>query len=230
MLKNVKNEKSVSEIVREEIDCTPFLRTALEMNLLNYSALARFLTTKIQEKYGRRVNKESIVVAAIRYQKEMVKIKLSERLKRGISECNLSMRSDIIDLTLHKTYQIQEIVNDFSKKIDWKKGGIMFVVQGRAEVEIILDKISYNEIKEALPEETIINEVHGLSTISIHQPNSELTFVPGFYAILLNNLAMNDINILEIMSTLTEMIIVVSQKQASKSFEILNELIERFRK
>lgn len=230
MLKNVKNEKSASEIVREEIDCLPHIRTALEMDLLNYSAFARFLIPLIQKKYNKKVSRESIIVAATRYQKEMLKTKLSEKLKKGISECNLSMRSGIVDLTLQKAPNIQEVVNEFNKEIDWKRGEIMFIAQGRGEVEVILDRMNYNKIKELISEEMILSTIPNLSIISVHQPSTELTFVPGFYSFLLNNLAMNNINVLEVMSTLTELIIVVSQEQGSKTFEILNEIIEKFRK
>lgn len=230
MLKNVKNERSVSEIVREVVDSSPHIRTALEMDLLNYSALARHLIQQINKKYNKKVSKESIIVAAIRYQKEMTKKQISEKLKRGISECSISIRSDIIDLTFQKSPPVQEIVDDFNSKIDWKNGGVMFMVQGRNEIEIILDRINYNKIKELIPKEMVLNVIHNLTAVSIHQPSTELTFVPGFYAFLLNNLAINNVNVIEVMSTLTEVIIVVPQEQASKTFEILNEIIENFRK
>lgn len=230
MLKKVKNEKSASEIVREEIDSMPFIRTALELDLLNYSSLARLLIPQILSKYNKKVSRESIIVATTRYQNEMTKERLSEKLKIGISECNLSMRSDIVDLTLQKTLNVQEIVNEFNKQVDWKRGGIMFIVQGRGEVEVILDRINYKNIKELIPEEMIIKIIPDLSLISVHQPSVDLTFIPGFYSFLLNNLSMNNINVVEIMSTLTEVIIVISQEQASKTFQILNECIEKFRK
>ncbi|PIW40870.1 MAG: hypothetical protein CO092_01545 [Candidatus Aenigmarchaeota archaeon CG_4_9_14_3_um_filter_37_18] len=229
MLKNVKNEKSASEMVREEIDGMPYVRAALEMGLLNYSAFARLLTLKIKEKYNKKASKESVIVAAIRYQKDMVRDKLSEKLKIGISECTLSMRSDIIDLTLQRSLDTQQIINNFSKEVDWKSGEIMFVVQGRGEVEIILDRLNYKKISEMVSEESVVETISNLSIISVHQPNTNLTFIPGFYGFLLNSLAMSNINVIEVMSTLTELIIVVSQEQASRSYEKLSEIIKKFR-
>lgn len=229
MLKNVKNERSISEIVREEIDSNPHIRTALEMDLLNYSAFARYLIQQISKKYNKKASKESIIVAAIRYQKEMTKMQISEKLKKGISECSISIRSDIVDLTLPKSSTVQEIIDELNNKIDWKSGGVMFMVQGRNEIEIILDRINYNKIKELISKQTT-NVIPNLTAVSMHQPNTELTFVPGFYAFLLNNLATNNINVIEVMSTLTEVIIVVPQEQASRTFGILNSIIEKFRK
>jgi len=229
MLKNVKYVKSISEITREEIETMPYVKAALELDLLNYSAFSRYLIPKIQNKLNKKVSKEAITIAIIRYQKHMKKSKISEKLRKGISNCNISMRSDVVDLTLERTPEIQEIIGNFNKRINWKRGGIMFVVQGRAEVEVILDRENYNKIKENIPEELTVSEIKKMSIISVHQPNTDLTFIPGFYNFLLDSLSMNNINVLQIMSTLTELIIVVSQKQASRTYEILNNLIEKFR-
>ena len=229
MLKNVKNEKSISEIVREEIETMPYVKAALELDLLNFSAFSRYLIPKVQNKFKKKVSREAVTVAIIRYQKSMKKHKISKKLRKGIADCNISMRSDVVDLTLERTPEIQETVENFNKKINWRRGGIMFIVQGRAEVEVILDRENYNKIKEIVPEDSTINEIKKLSLISVHQPNTDLTFVSGFYNFLLGNLAMNNINVLQIMSTLTELIIIVSHQQASKAYEILNTMIERFR-
>ena len=50
MLKNVKSVKSISEITREEIEIMPYVKAALELDLLNYSAFSRYLIPKIQDK------------------------------------------------------------------------------------------------------------------------------------------------------------------------------------
>jgi len=105
----------------------------------------------------------------------------------------------------------------------------MFVVQGRGEVEIILDRLNYKKISEMVSEESVVETISNLSIISVHQPNTNLTFIPGFYGFLLNSLAMSNINVIEVMSTLTELIIVVSQEQASRSYEKLSEIIKKFR-
>ncbi|MBL7169781.1 MAG: hypothetical protein ISS48_02085 [Candidatus Aenigmarchaeota archaeon] len=229
MLKNVKADKSISEIVREQIETMPYVKTALELDLLNFSAFSRHLIPKIEKELGKKVSNQAVTVAIIRYQKDMKKTKISKKLRKGIADCNISMRSDVIDLTLERTPEAQEIVEKFNKEIDWKRGGIMFVVQGRAEVEVILDRENYNKIKENIPENLTVNVIKKLSLISVHQPSTDLTFVPGFYTFLLDKLSMNNINVLQIMSTLTELIIVVSQEQAPKTHEILNDLIGRFR-
>jgi len=78
-----------------------------------------------------------------------------------------------------------------------------------------------------LKNEKILNKQTDLVALTINF-GGDFFHTPGIIYQVLQALAWKNINLLEIISTLTELTIVIEKKDAIKSYEILHELVERF--
>lgn len=223
-------EKSLSDLVRESIDTLPYVKDALRLDILNYSAFARLIGPTIEKQLKKKVRREAIVVASQRYKRQLKETTLSEKLRKLISSTTLSLRADVVDISLKRNIKTQDIINQMMQEIKWEKDEILFVVQGRYEVEVILDLKNFQRFKEKLSEDDIISIVENLVMIIVNQPSGELTFTPGFMHFLTEVLYLNGINLPQFLSTYSDIILIVDNKDASRSYDFLNDAIMKCRK
>ena len=80
------------------------------------------------------------------------------------------------------------------------------------------------EMKEVLSGEKVLLEMKGLSQISISF-GKEMFETPGFMVYVLKELSWNGINVIEVISTYTELSVVVESKELTKAYGILEKLL-----
>jgi aspartokinase len=79
---------------------------------------------------------------------------------------------------------------------------------------------SGEQIKALVPAERIISELKNLSSITIRLPKSNV-YSPGLYYFFLKALAWEGINVIEVVSTYTELTIVLENKDVDRAFSVL---------
>ncbi|RLE83723.1 MAG: hypothetical protein DRJ67_11730, partial [Thermoprotei archaeon] len=62
---------SVSRAISEILLSKPVILAALELGVVNYSALARLLKEEVEERLGRRVSDTSVKMAIIRFRDKL---------------------------------------------------------------------------------------------------------------------------------------------------------------
>ncbi|MBI5061374.1 MAG: hypothetical protein HZB67_03595 [Candidatus Aenigmarchaeota archaeon] len=112
--------------------------------------------------------------------------------------------------------------------IDYDKGEILNVVHGNFTVTIILNEIHKKKILELLGDEKIAHTDSGLAQVSLKFPLDYL-YTPGVLHQLTKELAWNNINIIEIVSSLTELNFIVKNSNAVRAYSVLEDLIARNR-
>jgi aspartokinase len=209
----------VEKIVREK----PFLQEALSRGIVNNAALAEELRPQIEKELGKEV-KFSAVNQAIR--------RLAEKLEKTFiakakfdKTSDITIKSDLIEITVFKTPEAQKYIKSIYDIIDYKKGDFLAITQSVNELAIITNARLEKKILKLFPNSIVKKVMKSLSSITINIPMEAVETVGLFY-IVTRTLNWENINIVEIISTLTEMTFVINEDDTAKAFNALKKLIE----
>lgn len=223
-------EYSTADLVKEELDKDIFLLETLSQGLINHAALARKLLPRIKKKNS-KATIESVSVAIMRYANKAKRDDLSRVVKKIISLSNLSIKNDIVHITFPRKDEITEIINENAKKIKWDQDEILLINQGSGEITIVVDKKNKHLFKQILEKAVEIRKNTAIVSIRESQrkdvkPGID---VPGLYAYFINQVSRAGINILDIISTRSQLTFVIDESNLTKCYGVLNDCIRFFR-
>ena len=216
---------SVSEIVKKLAEDQPFLLEALSRGILNFGTLAAELKPKIEAALDKKVTESAIVMALRRYAEE-VKEKAGEIQKLKL-ECEITMKTAICDFNMVKSPSLLQQLKNFYSLVDLDRGDFLNITIGNHEISIAVSQKHHQKIESMLKKEKILDKQMDLVALTINF-GDEFFHTPGIIYQVLQALAWRNVNLLEIISTLTELTIVIEKKDAIKSYEVLHDLAERF--
>jgi hypothetical protein len=212
---------TVQNLVEKIIEQKPFLQEALSKGIVNNAALAEELRPQIEKELKKTV-KFSAVNMAIR--------RLAEKLEKSFvvktkfdEDTNVIVQSDLIEIVVYKTEEVQKQIKQLYDLVDFRKGDFLTITQGLHEVMIITNKKYEKKIK--FPEKSVKKVLKKLSSLTINIPETAVETVGLFY-IVARALNWENINIVDIVSTFTEMTFIVSENDTAKAFDTLKKLIE----
>ena len=78
-------------------------------------------------------------------------------------------------------------------------------------------------IEKRFGKEKLVAKFHNLSSITIRLPK-EVVYIPGVYYQVLKRLAWENINVIEVLSTYTELTVIVENKDVDQAFSTLKKL------
>jgi len=215
-----------SDLVRQELEKNIFILEPLYNGLINYTAPARSLLPSIKEQ-NKKATVDSISVAIKRYVWNTKSVELTKKLKSIVSRSQISMKDNIVHLTFERNESVVNMINNASKKIKWNLDEVCLINQGAGEITVIIDKNNqmlfgkYAEKRENLAlltiKESSPGEIKGIE-------------VPGLYAYLITQLTRKGINIIEIISTSSQISFIIEEKDLTNSYNILKECVDYCRK
>ncbi|MBU0666690.1 MAG: hypothetical protein ABIC91_07375 [Nanoarchaeota archaeon] len=213
---------TIAHIVEKLVEQKPFLQEALNRGVINHAALAEDLKPLIEKELNKKV-KFSAVNMAIRRLSEKLKTSFIETT-RFDSESDLTIKSNLIEIVLYKEKNVQEQIKKIYDLIDISKGDILTVTQGFYEVMIITNsKHKENILKQITsPIKKIITD---LSSITINLSETAIETVGLFY-ITTRALNWDNINIVDIVSTFTEMTFIIKENDTPRAFQALQSILK----
>lgn len=217
---------TVAHIVAKFIRSEPIIEDALAKDLFNYSKLAAYFHSKVEKEMGKQV-KPSAIVMAIARQAEKIRQEYEGRISaKAFAHAELSVRSGIAEITIQKSHSSLEDIAELYKLVDLSGGDVLNITIGSSEVSIIFTERYLEEFRKALRNEKIKLELTGLSEIAIRFPKDYL-YEPGFIYTITRHFAWYGINIVEMVSTLSELIMVVKSEDATTAYSALQELFSK---
>ena len=188
--------KSVAQMVRDTIQTRPSLLDALNMKIVNYSALARIL----QEELGEG-SLEAVKAAIIRVAEEISTDRsLREEAVRGILKSSKVRLQDKIGVVISPI------------KLD-----IPHIVTAHLTDQFVY-VVDQTIIEEPLPDQVQFQK--NLVALILLSPHI-VEETPGFVAFVTQLLASRNINIVEFISCSTNTIIILDGTQALQAFSLL---------
>ena len=210
---------TIGELVTEYLRNHPFIEEAIEDNLINYSSLARKIRPGFEKTLMKRIEVSAVSMALRRVAQLIQKRK---KMHPTIHPEELIVRSGIMEYTLEKSDTISSVVASFLHSTAQEKKYFSVVTEGVFEVAVIMSAQYEQVAKNTFKREKITSVKKGISAITLRLPINNVV-VPGVYNRFLQKLAWENINVVDIVSTLTEFTILLSERNVDRAFTLLKE-------
>lgn len=209
---------STSEVVQSIVQTSPLLEDGLARGIVSYSALARDLRPQIEKKLMKPITRGAIVMSLKRVSKNL---KLNQQNTRQSVNLNgLTVRSNLVELTYANSNMMAEKPERVFAISEKRKSVFCSISLGVRETMIVVAEEIEDEIKKIFKREQIIARVGDISAITILL-NKKSVITPGVYYSVLKLLAWNNINIIDVISTYSELTVMFANKDIDKAFTIL---------
>lgn len=208
--------RSVGDVINEIIRNYPLLEEGLSKGIINLSALARELKPNIEKRLLKLVKEGAIVMALKRAKEKLTR----EKKKKFLNILDLTVRSNLSILTFANSNTLLGKIKNLQQNKSQKKELVFIISENIRETTFLVSSVLMNLIKKTLKDERPIIELSNLSAITLRLAK-ETVLKPGIYYQILKMLTWENINIVEIFSTYTELTIVIDDKDVTKAFSVL---------
>jgi len=216
----------ISQLVEEYIENRPFLYEALTQRIINNAALAEKIQPELEEKTKSKIKFQTINMAIRRFS-EKNEIKNSAKMPKFSKNTDIILRSNLIEITIEKTRESQNIIKHLYEQINIKQGDILTITQGINEIMFLTNTKHLELIKNTTSNNSIKDITKHLSSLTINIP-IDFKETVGFFFMISKTLSWENINIVDIVSTLTEITVIIDEENASKTFDVLNKMIKKY--
>ena len=216
----------ISQLVEEYIENRPFLYEALTQGIINNAALAEKIQPELEEKTKSKIKFQTINMAIRRFS-EKNEIKNSAKMPKFSKNTDIILRSNLIEITIEKTRESQNIIKHLYEQINIKQGDILTITQGINEIMFLTNTKHLELIKNTTSNNSIKDITKHLSSLTINIP-IDFKETVGFFFMISKTLSWENINIVDIVSTLTEITVIIDEENASKTFDVLNKMIKKY--
>ncbi|MHA1264616.1 MAG: hypothetical protein ACTSRS_05195 [Candidatus Helarchaeota archaeon] len=227
MVKSSGKTPNITRIVEKLLDEWPFLHDLFRIDAANYSGIARSLIKKVEHKVGAPVKLNAIIAAIQRYAQRIKGKSLSHQIFAIIAKFRLTLKNDMLSITLKRVEKSYNLILESYKKINWESGERVLIFQSEGEISCILDKINADLLLQNCKAE-LENIEQNLSILIIKTP-PEMVEIPGVIYYLTGHISRAGITLVDLITTYREIIFVVHDKDASRTFEILDTIIKHSR-
>lgn len=211
---------SIPNIVEEIIKKKPFLESALIDGLINLSSLARQIRPEVEKMAGKEVNDGAIIMALNRL---VPRLELLSNIKFKKITDNIGdiiVRSSLADMAYVNSKTLFTCQSQLLERIEDMKEIFCTFSQGVGETTLVVSNSIVPIVEEIFKNEVMISKKHNLSSITIKLP-TENSLYPGVYYYIFKELAWDNINITELISTTNEFTVVINDTDIHRAFSIL---------
>ncbi|MFH1642001.1 MAG: hypothetical protein ABIC04_03815 [Nanoarchaeota archaeon] len=214
---------TVSHLVKYIIKDKPFLQEALANKLISYGNLAEQLRPKIQEELGKDVKHSAVVMALRRYSDELEKE--HDKVKPFNYKSEIIMKTNICDICLLRKPDLMSKLHKLYTMVDFDKGDTLNIILGNFEVSIITNEKYKSKFLDFLKGEKVITKESNLVALTMRF-SDDFIHTPGVIFNTIRKLAWENINIFEVVSTLSELTLILRKADSMKAYDALQRLTE----
>ncbi len=213
----------VATVVEEIVRSTPFLEEGIAAGILNLSAVARRMRREVEQVLQKDVSDAAVMMALRRLAPRLSRAERpTVRLLRQIRD--LTVRSNLVEFTYRTSPTLLERQRELLKAIARYRDVFVTATQGVYEMTLIASAAIGRRIEEAFQEEKLVSRLVDLSGIIIVLPIKAVE-IPGVHYTLLKQLAMHGINVTEVVSTYSELTIVLGKDDVDRAFSVLKRFL-----
>ncbi|MFH2027547.1 MAG: hypothetical protein ABIJ08_00265 [Nanoarchaeota archaeon] len=214
---------TVSHLVKHIIKDKPFLQEALANKLISYGNLADQLRPKIEEELEKNVKHSAVVMALRRYSDEL------EKEHRQVTSFNykseIIMKTNICDVCVLRKPTMMTKLKKLYGMVDFDKGDTLNIILGNFEVSIVTNEKYKQKVLDFLKDEKILVKESNLVALTMRF-SDDFIHTPGVIFTTIRKLAWENINIFEIISTLSELTLILRKADSMKAYDALQRLVE----
>lgn len=211
--------ENIREFVWKVIDMDISLKKDISRGVVNMRALANYII----DSYKLKVSIDSVVSAIRRYnvipEKKTNIGTVYELLKKAETRTLTRMAS----LSLKKNEETTLKLGQLLPKIDFEAGETLRILEGAKQFRIIVNRNSFDKMQEFFGKKNIIGKNKKIGMIEMIYPDI-LQKTPGVFSVISTELAQNDISIIDALICANEHIIIVSEADLLRAFEVVDNI------
>ena len=211
--------QNISNRVNSFLDNDFVIRKCLLKNIVSLRALSRYIIKKL----GLKDKNLDAVISAVRRYKRVEKENGDEKLKKLFSKVSVKTRSNIVDIRVQKNKRSVESISKLNSIVDIEKGEIIRIIQAEQSITIIIDDKNLDKFYQMFNRSDLISLDKNLVEINL-QFTEEAQNVLGIIALVTSSLNSEDINIVEIMSSAPELLIIIKKEDLLKVLNVVDNL------
>lgn len=214
---------SVASHVKNIINRSPFISEMLIMDVISFSNLASFVQPKVEAAMGKSVKNSAIVMAIRRYADELKNRK--DVAKKDDLHYEISMKTNIYDVNFQRNDDFVAKLSGLYEKVELSKGDFLNVTMGTHEISLAVSEKYRGVVDDLTKEEVVLHRKEDLVALTILFTGDFLQ-TPGILYLATRKLAWENINLIEIVSTMNELTFVISREDSMKAFSSLQSFFD----
>lgn len=216
---------TVAHLVLAYVRELPHLEQFIARDLVSFHRLARYLRPRLVSDLGHEVEEGAIVMALSRLRDRMGERRAEQEARPLWGKIQLSLREGAVEIDLRKGGKTEEATHRLRSLLDGSPDDIFNIVSGQYEITLIASAKYEARFLRALRDENVIHIERDLSFLYLRFPE-EILYQPGFYERVLSELAWENINVFELVSTLNELVLVLKSKDAARAYDLLRRQLK----
>jgi aspartokinase len=213
--------QTIASAVEIVVHDSPLLEECLAAGLLNLSAVARAIRPRVESEIMKKAGMAAVVMALRR---------LAARLEhkagdpRGILRLirDITVRSNITEFTFRNSESILQCQVRLLQRIRGEGDHFITCTQGVHEMTVMVHADFESVVEKVFHDEKRVSKLRNLAALGIHL-TPKVVEVPGVYYAILKQLTWSGINVVEVVSTMTELTLLLEKKNVDKAFLVLKK-------
>lgn len=216
---------TISHLVKKAVSENSFLLEAMSKELISHGNLAEQLKPEIEQELGKKVKESAIIMALRRYAEELQSF--DKKLKKFKFHGEILMRTNIMDFNIVKSNSLLNKIKNIYSLVNFEKGDTLNIILGSNEISIVTNEKYKEKLSKFLKGEKFLNKKFDLVALTIVFEGKDFFTTPGVVFTAIRKLAWEQINIYEIVSTMTELTLILSKKDSIRAYNALQDLVRK---
>ncbi|MCX8163003.1 MAG: hypothetical protein N3D10_00410 [Candidatus Micrarchaeota archaeon] len=216
---------TISHLVENYIKNNLTLKKCLERDIISYHKLARYLKEPIEKELGKEVQQAALVMAISRVREKLGKKESALKEKIELKNIEVGLKTKVFCIDLRKNESLVKKIEKIQQECSSQITDIFSITQSTHELTIVAQEKYYEKIMKILADEKKLNVEQDLSVIVLRF-GKEILYQPGFFDWVISYLSWEEINIYQIVSTLTELLIIVKEEDSPKAYSIIMKMLK----
>ncbi len=200
---------------RQFLSRNPELETCYQEGLINRRSLARYL---IKHKIADKGQLEAVIAMLRRFEFSRV-----THPKDMFPKTKINIKDRIVILDFQKEKELIQKLERLIERTNYDRGDTLKIVVGSASVKVFLDQENETKVKDLTEKFTLSGRLSDISEISMMFPDEAIR-ERGILSTVTRELAVNDINISELLTATPELLIYLKENHVLKAYDILKRL------
>ena len=212
-------DDNTREKVWKFIDTDISLKKGLLRKIVNVRSLAKYITAT--QKLNASL--DAVISAIRRYNLDIKKSDEKNSIHDVLKQARIAVRTKMSSLLLKRTDLVKTKLGRPDKLMDFQGHDVIRVLEGSQALTIVIDQKNFEKIKSTFPKDLILEENKKVGMVEINYPRI-LKKTPGVFSIIYNELAENDISIIDALISSNEHILIIEEDKILKAFELIQKL------
>jgi aspartokinase len=213
--------QTIAAVVEKVVRESPLIEECLAAGLVNLSALARTIRPQVESELMKKAGTAALVMALRRLAPQLER-KAGD--PRGILRLirDITVRSNITEFTFRNSDTILQCQVRLLQSIRGEGDHFITCTQGVHEMTVMVHTDYESVVEKIFHEERRVSKVKNLAALGIHL-TPKVVEVPGVYYAILKQLTWSGINVVEVVSTMTELTLLLEKKNVEQAFVVLKK-------